>query len=49
MMRAQMPAAGKRARAAIVIDNDGSLPDLEARVNDAWAVLQQHAAAQHAK
>lgn len=48
MMRAQMPAADKRARATIVIDNDGSLPELEARVNDAWAVLQRHAEAQEA-
>jgi dephospho-CoA kinase len=44
MMRAQMPAAEKRPRAAIVIDNDGSLPQLEARVDHAWAELLHRAA-----
>ena len=32
---AQLPLAEKRARADIVIDNDGSLPELEARARDA--------------
>lgn len=44
MMRAQMPAAEKRPRAAIVIDNDSSLPELEARVDAAWAELLRRGA-----
>lgn len=44
MMRAQMPAAEKRPRAAIVIDNDSSLPQLEAHVDHAWAELLHRAA-----
>jgi dephospho-CoA kinase len=43
MMGAQMPAQLKRARADIVIDNDGTLADLERRVAAAWAALEQAA------
>jgi dephospho-CoA kinase len=41
MIAAQMPSALKRARAAIVIDNGGSLEDLERQVDDAWSRLAQ--------
>ena len=39
MIDAQMPAALKRARADIVIDNDGTLQQLERGVEAAWATL----------
>ena len=39
MIAAQMPAELKRARSDFVIDNDGSLADLEARVDDVWREL----------
>ncbi|MGQ0649493.1 MAG: dephospho-CoA kinase [Gemmatimonadaceae bacterium] len=39
MMGAQMSSAEKRARADIVIDNDGSLDALRAAVNEAWHKL----------
>jgi dephospho-CoA kinase len=41
MITAQMPAELKRARADIVIDNDGSLAKLEQDVGAAWATLLQ--------
>jgi dephospho-CoA kinase len=41
MIRAQMPAELKRARADIVIDNDGTLGALEQQVAAAWATLLQ--------
>jgi dephospho-CoA kinase len=41
MITAQMPAELKRARADIVIDNDGSLAKLERDVDAAWATLLQ--------
>jgi dephospho-CoA kinase len=41
MMRAQMPAADKRSRADIVIDNGGTLEDLRAAVDHAWAQATQ--------
>ncbi|MBI3567876.1 MAG: dephospho-CoA kinase [Gemmatimonadetes bacterium] len=40
MIAAQMPAELKRARADVVIDNDGSREDLAARVDAAWRALQ---------
>lgn len=43
MIAAQMPAELKRARADFVIDNHGTLTDLESRVNDLWATLVQEA------
>jgi dephospho-CoA kinase len=41
MIAAQMPAALKRARADHVIDNDGTLGDLERKVRAVWASLEQ--------
>ena len=41
MIAAQMPAALKRARADHVIDNLGTLGDLERRVRNVWTTLQQ--------
>jgi dephospho-CoA kinase len=43
MIAAQMPAELKRARADFVIDNAGTLTDLERRVSDVWASLVQDA------
>lgn len=40
IMAAQMPAADKRALADIVIENNGSLEDLEARAVAVWKELQ---------
>ena len=45
MIAAQMPAELKRARADFVIDNAGTLTELERRVNDVWASLVQDAEA----
>ena len=39
MIAAQMPAELKRARADFVVDNSGTLSDLEARVDDIWKTL----------
>jgi dephospho-CoA kinase len=39
MIAAQMPAELKRARADFVVDNDGTLTQLERRVQDVWATL----------
>lgn len=36
MIAAQMPAAAKRSRADIVIDNDGTLAELAAKAEEAW-------------
>ena len=44
MIAAQMPSAGKRARADLVIDNDGSLAELEGKARAAWADIQARAA-----
>jgi dephospho-CoA kinase len=43
MIAAQMPAELKRARADFVIENNGTLAALEARVNDVWSVLLEEA------
>jgi len=40
MIAAQMPAELKRARADFVIDNDGTIADLEKRVRAVWSELQ---------
>jgi dephospho-CoA kinase len=45
MITAQMPAELKRARADFVIDNSGSLAELDVRVADVWAELSREAAA----
>jgi dephospho-CoA kinase len=39
MIAAQMPAELKRARADYVVDNDGTLTQLERKVADTWAAL----------
>lgn len=39
MIASQMPAELKRARADYVIENDGTLPELERQVNDVWQRL----------
>ena len=44
MIAAQMPAELKRARADFVIDNDGTLTQLERRVQDVWTELSNEAA-----
>ena len=41
MIAAQMPAELKRARADFIIDNDGTLADLEERAGEVWESLQQ--------
>ena len=44
MIVAQMPAELKRARADHVIDNEGTLGQLDARVAEVWSALQTEAA-----
>jgi dephospho-CoA kinase len=41
MIAAQMPAALKRARADHIIDNEGTLGDLERKVRSVWASLEK--------
>ena len=43
MIVAQMPAELKRARADFVIDNVGTLAQLDARVAEVWSALEQAA------
>ena len=43
MIASQMPAELKRARADYVIENNGSLQDLERDVDALWSSLQRHA------
>jgi dephospho-CoA kinase len=45
MIEAQMPAELKRARADLVIENAGSMAELEARAGEAWAELARRAEA----
>jgi dephospho-CoA kinase len=45
MVAAQMPAEQKRARADIVIDNDGSKEALQHRAERAWQTIRAHASA----
>jgi dephospho-CoA kinase len=45
MIAAQMPAELKRARADFVLDNQGTLTQLEDRVSELWATLVQDAEA----
>jgi len=40
MIDAQMPAASKRERADIVIDNDGTRDELDRKATDAWKKLE---------
>lgn len=46
MIAAQMPAELKRARADFIIENDGTLAQLERRVDEIWAALSAEAAAE---
>ncbi len=39
LIRAQLPAAAKRARSDAVIENDGDLADLAARADAAWRAI----------
>ena len=39
MIRAQLPAAAKRARSDYVIDNDGDLAALERAASEVWRAL----------
>lgn len=41
---AQLPAAGKRPRSDIVLDNRGSLDDLKRIAWDAWRTIKKHVA-----
>jgi dephospho-CoA kinase len=43
MIAAQMPAELKRARADIIIENDGTFGQLERRVHDVWTALLEEA------
>jgi len=43
MITAQMPAELKRARADYIIDNDGTLEQLETRAVEVWSALEQDA------
>ena len=43
MIAAQMPAELKRARADFIVDNDGTLTQLERRVHDVWLALERDA------
>jgi dephospho-CoA kinase len=43
MIAAQMPAELKRARADIIIENNGTLGQLERRVHDVWSALFEEA------
>ncbi|GIW08205.1 MAG: dephospho-CoA kinase [Dehalococcoidia bacterium] len=42
-IRAQMPIDEKKARGDVIIDNSGSLADLEAKVEEAWAAALRRA------
>jgi dephospho-CoA kinase len=43
MIRSQMPATDKRARASLVIENDATLEQLETRARDTWRELVRRA------
>jgi dephospho-CoA kinase len=44
MIASQMPAELKRARADIVVDNVGTITELERRVDEVWATLKRERA-----
>ena len=48
MMTAQMPAELKRARADYIIENAGTVRELEERVSEVWQALEREADAQAA-
>jgi dephospho-CoA kinase len=41
MIDAQQPAEGKRARSQYVIDNDGTIETLRARVDETWRLIER--------
>ncbi len=43
MMEAQLPASAKRERADYLIENDGTLRELEARAEEVWQILRRRA------
>lgn len=43
MIEAQMPSARKRAHAHLVIDNTGTVSELEARAREVWSELRRRA------
>jgi len=43
IIAAQMPAELKRARADFIVENNGTLTQLERRVQDLWASLMREA------
>ena len=43
LLASQLPAAGKRERSHLVIDNDGTLATLEERARNAWQFIIQRA------
>lgn len=44
MIEAQMPSAEKRGAADLIIENDATLAELEARAEEAWRQLERRAA-----
>ena len=48
MITAQMPAELKRARADYIIENTGTVRELEERVSEVWHALEREAASQAA-
>jgi dephospho-CoA kinase len=48
MITAQMPAELKRARADYIIENTGTVRELEERVSEVWQALEREAASQAA-
>jgi dephospho-CoA kinase len=48
MITAQMPAELKRARADYIIENTGTIRELEERVSEVWQALEREAASQAA-
>jgi dephospho-CoA kinase len=47
MVEAQMPASAKRARATLLIENTGTLKELERAAGKAWRELERRAASTH--
>jgi dephospho-CoA kinase len=45
LIGSQMPAERKRGRSHVVIENDGTLQDLEQKARDAWRVIEVQAGA----
>lgn len=43
MIEAQLPAAAKRERADLLIENAGTLPELEARAEEVWREIERRA------